>query len=312
MNHSLPLVSVVMATYNRATSVERAIDSVLKQTYKNIELIIIDDGSTDNTREILRKYEDTRIRIYNHESNKGVTAAKNSGLKQILGEWFTIFDSDDEMASDAIETLIQIPLSFDQNITAVTCNCFDTTTKNFSGRGLHENQYINVKTIMATCQGEFWGITKTSLLQNDLFNEKLKGYESVLWYKIDDRANRYYVHKALRIYHTEGDDRISKSNYNFDGEVKHYENLIDENFYLSIIRKHRLKEYNKICKKGIVIMRVSGNKDIALKYYELSKLTGRNIVNDLIYRYKSGSLLFKHFFVFKNWLKPFVYSFLKK
>jgi len=62
-------------------------------------------------------------KIYGHEINRGATAAKNSGLNQIKGQWFTILDSDDEIEPYAIETMIRIPLSVDPAVTAITCNC---------------------------------------------------------------------------------------------------------------------------------------------------------------------------------------------
>jgi glycosyltransferase involved in cell wall biosynthesis len=116
MSQEYPLVSIIMAIYNREKTIERAINSVLKQSYTNIELIIVDDGSTDNTSEVLKRFADPRIRIFNHQKNKGVCAAKNTDLRNIRGEWFTTFDSDDEMITEAIETIetmISIPLSFD-------------------------------------------------------------------------------------------------------------------------------------------------------------------------------------------------------
>jgi glycosyltransferase involved in cell wall biosynthesis len=306
MDKGLPLVSIVMATYNRAKTIERAVDSVLNQTYKNVELIIIDDGSVDNTIEILKRYSTPVIRIYTHETNKGVTAAKNSGLNQIKGEWFTILDSDDEITQDAIEIMIKLPLELDDSITAVTCNCFDTTKNEFSGSGLEKDQYLNMDQLMTVCKGEFWGITKTSLLGNDRFNEKLRGFESVLWYKIDDRARRYYCHKALRIYHTEGEDRIMKSKYNFKKDVILYENLIEENFFFEKIRKYQADEFRYICKKGLVVMRVAGKKNIASKYYELLGTENNSIGIKLCNNYKAFSQLYINFWAFKksikNWL----------
>lgn len=129
MTGNLPLVSIVMATYNRAGTIERAVNSVLSQTYPNVELIIVDDGSKDNTLDILGQYTSPSVRIFKLETNKGVTAAKNTGLNQIRGEWFTILDSDDEMVPEAISTMIRIPLELDPAVTAVTCNCLDTTTR---------------------------------------------------------------------------------------------------------------------------------------------------------------------------------------
>ncbi|WP_114791100.1 glycosyltransferase family 2 protein [Niabella yanshanensis] len=87
-----PLVSVIIPTYNRGGTVSNAIDSVLNQSYKNIEIIVVDDGSKDNTADILKKY-DTITRI--HKQNGGQASARNAGLKQAKGDLIASLDSDD-------------------------------------------------------------------------------------------------------------------------------------------------------------------------------------------------------------------------
>jgi len=274
MTDKLPLVSIVMATYNRAGTIERAVNSVLGQTYPFIELIIVDDGSVDNTLEILGRYSHPSIRIIRHEKNKGVTAAKNTGLNEIRGEWFTILDSDDEMVKDAIMAMMRFPLEVDSTITAVTCNCIDTTTGKFSGTGPEREGLVTQDELMTKFHGEFWGLTKTELLGNDRFNEKLRGFESTLWYKIDDRARRYYYPKALRIYHTEGQDRIMKKKYDFEKDVQLYENLIEEQHFLLKQKKYDPSDFDYLCRTGLMIMRLAGKKSIAARYFDL--LSGVN------------------------------------
>ncbi len=90
-----PLVSVILPTYNRAALLPRAVESVLSQDYSNLELIIIDDGSTDNTPEIVSSIADPRVRCIRLEQNRGIGAARNEGVHHALGEFTAFIDSDD-------------------------------------------------------------------------------------------------------------------------------------------------------------------------------------------------------------------------
>ena len=290
----LPLVSIIMATYNRAHTIVRAVDSVMNQTYKNFELIIVDDGSTDNTLEILKKYNDPRIRIFINDTNRGVTAAKNRGFKQIKGEWFGPFDSDDELKPYAIETLMNIPLNLDNKITSVIGNCADAITGELRGIGLTKDGYINGNEVMSYVEGDFFGLIKTSLLQNDSFNENIRGLESVLWYKINARANKYYTHKVLNIMHTEGNDRVSTSKFKLKKSEAKFEHLIEEDFFLEITSKYKPQSFYKICRNGILIMNATGKRDIADKYYKLFRMKSKmNIKIEFVYRFRILSSLIR-------------------
>ncbi len=100
----IPLLSVVMATYNRANVVGRAIDSILNQTYKNFELIIVDDDSTDRTSEVLKKYaaKDKRI-VLLKQNNLGLAAARNAGVGKVQGKFIAFMDDDDVSVSNRLE-----------------------------------------------------------------------------------------------------------------------------------------------------------------------------------------------------------------
>jgi len=95
-----PKVSVIIPTYNRAQMVEKAIDSVLSQTYPNIELIVVDDGSTDATREVLETYGNRIVAVY--QTNGGAGKARNTGLGIASGEFIAFLDSDDYYLPDKI------------------------------------------------------------------------------------------------------------------------------------------------------------------------------------------------------------------
>lgn len=314
VNRLMPLVSIIITTFNRAATISRAVNSVLAQTYSHFELIIVDDGSADNTQATLNAYRDSRIRIFKHEINKGVTAAKNTGLAHIKGQWFTILDSDDEMKPEAIETMIRIPLTLDASVTAVTCNCWDLHRNKMTGMGLTGDQYLDVKTLMTVCKGIFWGITRTDLLQTDRFNEKLYGFESTLWYKINDRAKRYYIHKALSVIHTEGDDRITKSNrkYDFRREIKTYENIIEEKYYLNTVKKYRPSEFRRICKSGLAVMKIIKNDKLSIGYYILLSSSGSSFSGYLLYKFRPVSAMFNKYKKIKYFIKSFLPAFSKK
>jgi glycosyltransferase involved in cell wall biosynthesis len=89
-----PMFSVIIPTYNRASFVTKAVDSVLRQSFKDYEVIVVDDGSTDTTRQALQQYGN-RITVF-HQANSGVSAARNRGIENANGKWIAFLDSDDE------------------------------------------------------------------------------------------------------------------------------------------------------------------------------------------------------------------------
>ena len=102
MEKENPTVSVIVPTYNRADLVGRAIESVLEQTYKDFELIVVDDDSKDNTREIIHEFNDPRIRYICHDKNKGGSAARNTGIDLAKGKYIALLDSDDEWIKEKL------------------------------------------------------------------------------------------------------------------------------------------------------------------------------------------------------------------
>ncbi len=100
---SLFLVSIIIPTYNNANTICRAVDSCVNQTYKNIEIIVIDDGSTDNTKDVLSKYNKDERFKYIYQENQERSAARNHGLDIAKGKYIQFLDSDDEIYPTKIE-----------------------------------------------------------------------------------------------------------------------------------------------------------------------------------------------------------------
>src|SRR5262245_39849002 len=137
----MPTVSVIIPTFNRSKLVVNAIRSVLCQTNRDYEIIVVDDGSTDNTAQALTPYMD-RIR-YVSQANLGTSAAKNSGLQLARGKWISILDSDDCWLPTKLEAQLNALATLGKDFGASFTNCeyvgnTDLVPSAFEQAGLHE------------------------------------------------------------------------------------------------------------------------------------------------------------------------------
>jgi len=115
-----PLVSVIIPLYNREDLIACAIDSVLAQTFTDFELIVIDDGSTDDGPEIVKQYDDQRIKII-FQQNAGPSSARNKGIDKAKGEWIAFLDSDDKWLEDKLQKQMEL-LERNPGLVWVGCN----------------------------------------------------------------------------------------------------------------------------------------------------------------------------------------------
>src|SRR6266550_1311124 len=99
-------VSVIMRTYNRGYVIREAIASALRQTYPDFEIIVVDDGSTDGTAEVVRRIGDDKIRYIGHNTNRGVSAAGNTGIKAATGDVVANLDTDDLWQPEMLSSLV--------------------------------------------------------------------------------------------------------------------------------------------------------------------------------------------------------------
>jgi len=125
-NKENPTVSAIIPTYNRAQLLPRSVQSVLNQTLQNFEIIIVDDGSIDNTEEIVKEFQrkDKRIRYIKQERNKGAGAARNVGIKAARGEYIAFIDSDDEWLPEKLEKHIKVFKNAPSEVGVVYAGCW--------------------------------------------------------------------------------------------------------------------------------------------------------------------------------------------
>ena len=159
-----PLVSVLMPVFNTKAYLHRAIDSVLTQTYKTIELVIIDDGSTDGSSPILDDYaqSDTRITLI-HQTNKGVAYSKKKLLSEAKGEYVVFVDSDDRLDYDAIANMLDIALREKSDL-VITDYWIDTPLKKEIVRQ-QPKELSSHSVFLQLCKGETHGILCNKLFK---------------------------------------------------------------------------------------------------------------------------------------------------
>jgi glycosyltransferase involved in cell wall biosynthesis len=115
-----PHISIIVPAYNAEAYISDAINSALNQTFSDIEVIVVNDGSTDNTLEIIRNIDDSRIHLVEAD-HQGASAARNIGLKEATGEYIQFLDSDDILSPDKIETQLKVLLHTNDTKTIASC-----------------------------------------------------------------------------------------------------------------------------------------------------------------------------------------------
>lgn len=125
MSKQSPLVSVIIPTYNRAWALSESIDSVLNQDYPNFELIVVDDGSTDETKALLKAYNGRLTALY--QENRGVSSARNTGIANAHGAYIAFLDSDDLWEKEKLSAQIKF---FKENPDALICQTEEIWIRN--------------------------------------------------------------------------------------------------------------------------------------------------------------------------------------
>src|SRR5690625_6208119 len=195
-------VSIIIPVYNKAPYLDSCISSVINQTYKNLEIIIIDDGSTDNSLEICEKYrkKDERIQLISQE-NQGVSVARNKGIQKASGEWIYFLDADDYLELDAFEILVNEIIQ-DKEIDLIEFGAKKWQNNELVGERIPSKKQIytdNIKLIKENEVKPFSAclhFTKKDLLINNKiqFDEDLKHNEDALFmYKVFLNSKRTLV-----------------------------------------------------------------------------------------------------------------------
>lgn len=200
-----PLVSVVMATYNMSSYLPLAVRSVLDQTYKNIELLIVDDGSTDDTEKVVEPFlHDSRVK-YMVQENKGQAAAKNFGVHKSTGEYVAFLDADDLWMPEKLD--LQIPLFFNSKTVGVVYARLIYIDDTGNSLAMFDNDKIFRGQVSGPMLIRNFIPFGTSVVKRECF-ERLGGFKETirmgidydLWLRFSTRYEFDYVDRPLLYY----------------------------------------------------------------------------------------------------------------
>jgi glycosyltransferase involved in cell wall biosynthesis len=265
-----------MPAYNAEKFIKQSIASVLSQTFKGFELIVVDDGSIDSTKKIVKSFKDKRI-IYIYQKNQGVSAARNNAIKISKSDWLAFLDSDDVWIEDTLESFSEFIDGFDLIIGeyAYLGTKIDTPAYDLSGLKMDKKSIFN-----KLINGNFIGIGSLAFRKNIIdkyFDEKIKFAEDYkLWLKlvlksekikiIDKVLYHYRVHELSALQNTDFKDlqlakilsgfsihshaAKSKANEYYNNYIGHkISSLVQEgikNYDFEDLEKYKINPKNKI------------------------------------------------------------------
>ncbi|MDZ7721157.1 MAG: glycosyltransferase [Balneolaceae bacterium] len=226
--NSQPLVSAIITTKNRADLLPRAIESVLNQTYKNIEIIVVDDGSTDDTAAVIAEYQkEHSIILIRNEESVGACRARNQGIERAQGEFVAGLDDDDEWHPERITLLLE---NYDDSFACITSN--DKMVSSNRSVVWHKKKKITLNDLLySNYVGNQVLAKKVRLMEIGGFDESLKAAQDYdLWIRLCEKFGPVKViQKPLQTIHRgKSTERISNSKSQLHG-------------YLSVYQKHKSK-----------------------------------------------------------------------
>lgn len=201
------LVSVIVPVYNSELVIENCVESLLQQTYPEIEILLIDDGSTDKSSHICNNFlkRDSRVKVY-HKYNGGASSARNVGLEMAEGEFITFVDSDDVVALNMIEIMLNNLLTENADISEIDFKVSDDFYKRKKRKGYYR-VFQNNKSLKEFFSGNkvenvVWGkLYKKSIIGDLRFNEKYKIGEDLLFnFQILNKEHRIVVDTRRSLY----------------------------------------------------------------------------------------------------------------
>ncbi|RZJ39795.1 MAG: glycosyltransferase family 2 protein [Chryseobacterium sp.] len=229
-----PLISLIIPCYNAQQTLEKCLNSVIEQSYKNLEIIIVDDGSTDETSTIYEHYQkqDPRIKVFK-QNNSGVSKARNKGVSEVTGELLCFVDSDDWVETNYCAELYDLLIKENADIAIVEASYDDLDGKEIFHKPITEEKVFDGRRALdllledQVIQSHPWGkLYKAPFFKNIRFPEDLKSFEDYsTLFKVFDKAVKVAKSNKKLYHYVQHDDSLS---HNLSPKTAYY-------FYLAIM-----------------------------------------------------------------------------
>lgn len=243
------LCSIIMPSYNTALYIQEAVQSVLDQTYTNWELLIVDDCSSDNTDEILKKFTDKRIRIFKNDKNSGAAVSRNRALRKAKGKWIAFLDSDDLWMPEKLEHQIHFMeknnYSFSYtNYKEIDCNGNQTGVKvtgpeKITKHGMYRYCWPGCLTVVYNAE-------KIGLVQ---IEDIKKNNDYAIWLRVCQKSDCFLLNEDLALYRRGRRGSISTHSYT------------------DLIRWH-YRLFRKAEKEGVILSLVNTGSNLLFGLYK--------------------------------------------
>lgn len=308
-----PLISVIVPVYNVELYLKECVNSIISQTYRNLEIIMVDDGSTDKSGNICDTFEDTRIKVY-HKQNGGLSDARNFGLKVSTGDYVLFVDSDDYLDLNMIKVLVDNAINYKVDISICGFSKYYNETKILKCSNETDNYKIdNLRKIEYLYDFHHYGVGvwnklfKKDLLENIFFPVGKVSEDYFVMYKIFYRAKNVYFTGQSLYFYRQRENSITKS------KKTRFDVLEALNNYVDFAKNKEPSLLNSAIHASVfswlgIYNTILNNKDALDKKKELRKKIKFNY--KIAYNYETSLNRKMQLFLFKyfNFFYPFFYK----
>ncbi|MGA4516237.1 glycosyltransferase family 2 protein [Solibacillus silvestris] len=238
------LISIIVPIYNVEDFLHRCVDSILNQTYKNLEIILVNDGSPDQCGKICEEYAklDNRVKVI-HKENGGLSDARNAGIEVAEGQYLAFIDSDDWIHEEYIEILYELLRKTNSDISI--CNFLMTSTENFQVDNSKAELYTysNIKALEQLYNDEFyvqmvtsWGkLYKKNLFEGLSFPVGRVHEDEFTTYKLLYKANKVVLTTAKLLYYWQREDSIMGDRFNIKNKLDQIDALNERVEFFALV-----------------------------------------------------------------------------